>query len=114
MYRLHETDEAIQDLNLIAFNAYKYTREKDSGLDFLQKYDETVSALELFPLGFRGISIEYRGYEVRIDPFGNYNIFFVVDEARMYVIILRVLYEKQDWNRILRGSRRYHINGDVI
>ncbi len=113
-YNILETDEAIKDLHKISIQGYEYTRDKNAGIRFLENYSETVETLTQFPKGFRGISIEHRGYEIKIFPFANYNIFFIVREESKDVVILRVLYQKQNWGKILRIDRSYHLLGEAI
>jgi plasmid stabilization system protein ParE len=72
-------------------------------------YEKQVKSLATFPTGYRGISIEYRGYEIRMKPFGTYNIFFIVDEQNQRVVILRLLKDVQDWSQLLRLDMEYHI-----
>ena len=105
-----ETDEAINDVSDIAYKAYDYTRDKESGLVFIQLYEKTIESLAIFPNGFSSTDIEYRGYIIHIFPFANYNLFYVVDEEKRRIIILRVLYQKQNWQRILRVDTEYHIH----
>ena len=64
--------------------------------------------LSAFPIGYRGISIEYRGYEIRLKPFDTYNLFFIVDDEMGQIVILRLLKNLQDWKRILRMETDYH------
>ena len=78
--------------------------------DFLNRYDNEVKKLEFFPTGYRGIGLEYRGYEIRIKPFGTYNIFFVTDYEEQEVIILRILKDRQNWNDILQIHTTYHFD----
>lgn len=113
-YKVYETDEALRDLFSISVGIYEYTGDKASGENFIEKYSKTVESLNTFPMGFRGVSIEYKGYEIRILPFENYNIFFVVDYDGKKVVILRVLSQKQNWWKILRLGCFYHIQGEAI
>ncbi len=110
-YRILETDEALKDVNHIAVEAYEYTKDINSGISFLSFYDELVNSLKTFPFKFRGVSLEHRGYEIHIRPFRNYNLFFVVDWRKQEIVILRALYQKQDWERILRLDDVYHFRG---
>ena len=48
--------------------------------DFLERYDKEIQQLKTFPFGYRGISFEYQGMEIRLKPYATYNIFFVVDQ----------------------------------
>ena len=76
--------------------------------NFLDKYDKEVQRLTNFPFGYRGVSFEYRGYEIRIKSFGTYNVFFTVDIAEKQVFVLRVLKDRQDWKTILGSQDKYH------
>lgn len=110
-YRILETDEMIGDLSHISFAAYDYTRDRESGIKFLELYDLTIANLAIFPTGYSGVSMEYRGYEIHILPFGNYNMFFILDETKGIIVMLRCLYQKQDWQRILQIENKYHYQG---
>ena len=111
-HNILETDEVINDVSYISCKAYEYTKDKNSGLIFLQSYDKTIDNMAIFPNGFSATNIEYRGYKIHILPFGNYNLFYIVDETNLEVIILRVLYQKQNWQRILGVDDIYHIRNN--
>ncbi|MBS5065712.1 MAG: type II toxin-antitoxin system RelE/ParE family toxin [Hungatella hathewayi] len=90
-YSLLETREAFHDLDVMAAYMVEKFKNSDAAIRFLNQYDEAISTLKLFPFGYRGISFEYRGYEIKLKPFGTYNIFFIVNMNEGQVIILRVL-----------------------
>ena len=46
--------------------------------------------------------------DLRKCPCGKTNIFYVVNEARKQVVILRILHSLQDWVHQLRRNKRYH------
>ncbi len=110
-HKILETDEAINDLKRISCSAYTYTRDKGSGITFLQLYDTIISAISFFPEGFSTTSLEYLGYAIHIFPFGNYNLFYVICKSPKRILILRVLYQKQNWQKILKVDNSYHIHG---
>ncbi len=101
-YSLIETKESIEDVAHLAVYMIQEFKNHKAAFDFLEKYDNEVSTLSYFPFGYRGISFEYRGHEIRLKPFDTYNIFFVVDNTENTITILRVLKNKQDWKSILR------------
>jgi toxin ParE1/3/4 len=109
-YKILETDESINDVYFIAINAYRYTCDEQSGENVISLYNETVEWLREFPFGYRGISIEHRGYEIHILAFGNYNLFFYIDTSKNEIVVLRVMYQKQNWERILKVQNLYHID----
>ena len=113
-YRILETDEACRDAENIACEAYDYTRDVESGRRFLRSYDEKMRSLITFPMKYRGVSLEYRGYEIRMLPFENYNMFFVVNPMRKTITVLRVLYQLQDWMGLLMPDDVYHVHGRAI
>jgi plasmid stabilization system protein ParE len=113
-HKILETDEAIKDLHHISCKAYDYTKDKESGHIFLTLYDATTANMAIFPNGFNTTDIEYRGYIIHILPFGNYNLFYIVNDESKEVYILRILYQKQSWQRILRVDSSYHIRGNKI
>ncbi|MCM1050001.1 MAG: type II toxin-antitoxin system RelE/ParE family toxin [Clostridiales bacterium] len=109
-YSIIETMEAVDDvINFASYMMRKFKNYKAAD-DFLNRYDNEVNKLRFFPTGYRGIGMEYRGYEIRIKPFGTYNIFFVIDYNEQEVIILRILKDRQNWNDILQIHTTYHFD----
>lgn len=108
-YRLMATQETDHDL----FKLAKYMRDElcnpKAALDFYDEYEKQIQGLRTFPFGYRGISFEYRGYEIRLKPFDSYNIFFIVDAQKGEIVILRVLKDRQDWKTILQNHSEYHL-----
>ena len=113
-YKVLETDEILNDLEKIAFSAYEYTKDVESGKRFLDLYNTTIANMSRIPLGFSGVGFDYRGYEIHMLPFGNYNMFYVIKEEVHEIVMLRTLYQKQDWRRILHLENIYHRNGKII
>ena len=109
-YSVIETIEAVDDVINFASYMLKEFKNQKAADDFLEKYDNEVKKLGFFPIGYRGIGLEYRGYEIRIKQFGTYNIFFVIDYAEQEVIILRVLKDRQNWIDILQINTTYHFD----
>lgn len=107
-YRIRETNEAIQDVTNLAAYMINELKNHKAAMDFIDAYDKEAGNLITFPFGFRGISIEYRGNEIRLKPFGTYNIFFVVDTIDNIIYILRVLKDLQDWKSIIYSDYEYH------
>jgi len=107
-YNIRETNEAINDVSSLAAYMIEQFANHKAALDFLDRYDLEALRLTSFPFGYRGISIEYRGYEIRIKPFDTYNMFFIVDTTDNIIYILRVLKNLQNWQEILRTENQYH------
>ena len=112
--RILETDEAVDNLSHISREAYKYTGDKNSGLVFLNLYDATIANMAVFSKGFSLTDIEYRGHLIHILPFANYNIFYSLDDVNGIIYIHHILYQKQNWQRVLRVDNIYHIHGNEL
>ena len=65
-YRLQTTWKATEDVAGMAEYIVEKFKNSDAALSFLDKYDIEVQRLKNFPFGYRGVSFEYRGYEIRI------------------------------------------------
>ena len=107
-YRLQTTWKATEDVAGMAEYIVEKFKNSDAALIFLDKYDIEVQRLKNFPFGYRGVSFEYRGYEIRIKSFDTYNVFFTVDTEEHCVYILRVLKDRQDWKSIMANPLEYH------
>ena len=107
-YSIYESMEAVNDVTHLAEYMLNELYNPKAAERFIGEYDRQVNHLKLFPLGYRGVSFEYRGFEIRIKAFSTYNIFFVVDQVMNRVLILRVLKDRQDWKTILRKQGIYH------
>ena len=108
-YKIVETVEAGRNVENFAMYMMEAFKSKKAAFDFLKDYDKSVESLKTFPFGYRGVSFEYRRYEIRLKPFKSYNIFFTVDIEKEWIIILRVLKDRQDWQTILFQNTDYHL-----
>ncbi len=107
-YKVVMTQEALEDVSNLAIYMIDTFKNQKAADDFLDAYDRQVEVLSAFPIGYRGISIEYRSYEIRLKPFDTYNLFFIVDDEMGKIVILRLLKNLQDWKQILRMDTEYH------
>lgn len=109
LYKLKETNEAIKDVTELATYMIDRFKNQKAASDFVDRYDSEATQLCNFPYGYRGLSFEYRGYEIRVKPFDTYNLFFIVDSFEKTIVILRVLKDRQDWQTILSWHNEYHL-----
>lgn len=75
-YRVYESTEAVEDVTQLAEYLLNDLKNPKAAARFMGDYDRQVQQLKIFPFGYRGISFEYRGYEIRIKAFSTYNLFF--------------------------------------
>ena len=52
-------------------------------------------------MGYGTTGFVYRGYEIYMKPTNNHLLFYIIDEAKKIVTILRVLQDGMDWEYII-------------
>lgn len=109
MFKIRETQEAVKDVTNFAVYMIEKFENPIAASDFLMNYDKEVQQLKTFPFGYRGISFEYQGMEIRLKPYDTYNIFFVIEQDTHEITILRVLKDRQNWKAILSGETEYRL-----
>ena len=62
----------------------------------------------LFPLKFSDSGIQYRGYIIHKKGFESYLLFYIIDNEKQTVYILRILKDRMNWQRILQSNKIYH------
>ena len=110
MYKILESNEAIEDVYNIALYMLENFSNQKAADDFLTLYNRTANSLKMFPKGYDGTSIMYRGYEIHKTPFKSYCIMFVINDVLDEVVFLRVFNERQNWKSILKKKQLYHFN----
>ena len=64
--------------------------------------EEQVMSLEYMPARYSMVKDEpYVSLGVRLMPVENYNIFYVIDEFEQEVHVLRILYQRREWQNVL-------------
>lgn len=101
MYKIRETEKAIEDVSNLAIYMIEELGNQKAGTDFLDKYEKQIENLSVFPYGYRELKYYYRGYEIRKKSYDAYNIFFVINEQKKEIIILRVLNARQNWEDVI-------------
>ena len=96
------TPKAADDLD----NIYRYISEElfaeSSATNILKRIEKGIMALREFPFSCNYVSNEYlknKGYRKLIVD--NYIVFYLIEEEKDQVIIMRVLYGKQNYENLL-------------
>ena len=107
-YKVLVTDEAIDDI----FNSVKYIHIELGNPDAAEKLysnlNREVNNTGLFPLKFSDSGIKYRGYIIHKKVFESYLLFYIMDNEKQTVYILRILKDRMNWQRILQNNKIYH------
>ena len=101
-YTIKMTPKASEDLD----NIYRYISEElfaaSSAANILKKIEKGIMGLKKFPFSCNYVADEYlrnKGYRKLIVD--NYIVFYLVEEEKEQVIIMRVLYGKQKYENLL-------------
>ena len=62
---------------------------------------EAAKEIKKLPTGYSKTEFQYRGYDIYIKPYRTYLFFYVVDEQRQTVTMLRVLQDGMNWEYII-------------
>lgn len=69
--------------------------------NFTQKIKKAAQSLDTLPTGYESTGFQHRGYVIYYKPCQTYLLFFIVDDRKKEVIILRVLQDRQNWKYII-------------
>lgn len=101
-YNIKMTPKAAEDLD----NIYKYISEElfavSSAANILEGIEKGIMGLREFPFSCNYVADEYlrnKGYRKLIVD--NYIVFYLIEEEKDQVIIMRVLYGKQKYENLL-------------
>lgn len=94
----YSSRDDIREKKEYILNTFKY---KGLGKRFSDKIKRAVNQLKVFPNGYNTTGFQYRGYDIRMMSSQSYLLFFVIDEQKQEVTILRVLQDGQDWKYII-------------
>lgn len=100
-YRIEYTFSSRDDMREMKryiLDTFKY---RELGENFTRKMKEAAEGLKTLPTGFNTVGFQYRGYEIHLKPYRTYLFFYVVDEEKKVVTILRVMQDGMDWQFIL-------------
>lgn len=77
---------------------FKYREQAEN---FSRKIKRSLKGLDIFPEGHQQTGFVYRGYQICMKPHDTYLIFYVVDEPKQIVTVLRVMQDGMNWQYII-------------
>ena len=80
-------------------DTFKYRELGDS---FVKKMKEAEKSLKVLPAGYNTVGFQYRGYDIHLKPYKSYLFFYVIDEEKAVLTVLRVLQDGMNWEYILK------------
>lgn len=101
-YDIHITRAAERDLLNAADHIEYVLKNPKAADDLLDEAEKTINSLGDFPQKFRLVDDPVlSSWSIRFVIVNNYLAFYIIDEQKNMVIIVRFLYQKSDWNAIL-------------
>lgn len=101
-YTIKMTPKAADDLD----NIYRYISEElfatSAATNILERIEKEIMRLREFPFSCNCVADEYlknKGYRKLVVD--NYIVFYLIEEEKKQVIIMRVLYGKQKYENLL-------------
>ena len=101
-YSIKITPKADEDLEKIYSYISRELFSRQSAENLLDKIEESIMGLREFPFSCSYVDDEFlrnKGYRKLI--INNYIAFYMVDEEKMQIIIMRVLYGRQKYEDLL-------------
>lgn len=101
-YKIEYTFSSRDDMRKMKkyiLDTFKY---RELGENFTKKMKEATEGLKTLPTGFDTVGFQYRGYDIHMKPYRTYLFFYVVDNEKKTVTVLRVMQDGMDWQFILK------------
>ena len=102
-YRIHITSTAERDI-MSAADYIEFTLKNPKAADdLLVEAEAQINSLSELPEKFRFVDDPVlASWEIRFVIIKNYLAFYTIDKETQTIIIVRFLYQKSNWNAILR------------
>jgi len=78
----------IQAMKKHILESFKY---RELAENFSRKMKKAMKTLDVFPGAHKPTGFEYRGYIIYLKPYNSYLLFYVVNEAKKTITVLRVM-----------------------
>lgn len=108
-YKVLVTDEAIEDIfGLIRYIHLEFCNP-DAAENLYNNLNREVKNVGEFPFKFSDSGIKYRGYLIHKKVYDSYLIFYIINDKKKEVYVLRVIQDLMNWRTILRNKKTYHL-----
>ncbi len=102
-YRIHITSAAERDLNRAADHIEFVLKNPKAADDLLNETEKQINSLSEFPKQFQLVDDPIlSSWGIRFVIVNGYLAFYTISEEENLVIIVRFLFQKSNWNSILR------------
>jgi Plasmid stabilisation system protein. len=89
----------IQAMKKYIIENFKY---RELAENFSRKMKNTMKKLDVFPEAHKPTDFEYRGYRIYLKLANSYLLFYVVNEKKKIITVLRVMQDGMNWKFIIK------------
>jgi toxin ParE1/3/4 len=101
MYTIKYNEESLQELQEI-FD-YIAIDSRKRAIDYMEKMSKCIEQLSVFPnIGSKGKYHEFQEYGIRMLPFENYLIFYIIKEQKQEIGIIHVLHGSREYIELFK------------
>ena len=101
-YRVNLTQKAIDDIGEIFEYISSVLCEKETAINIINLLHKNILSLEEMPGRFRIYENEpWKSRGLHIMPVKKYLVFYMIDDDKMTVNIVRVLYGSRDYDKLI-------------
>ena len=101
-YRVEIAESGKQDVKNIKEYILEHFQYRELGESFSKKIKKAALGLDMFPQGHGKAGFVYRGYEIYLKPADTYLLFYIIDEQKRKVIVLRIMKDGMNWQFIMK------------
>lgn len=112
-YNVFVTDEALEDIWTFVSYIHRKLYNPDAAERLYHNLKREVNKVGHFPLQFSDSGIRYRGYVIHKKVYKSYLIFYIINDDKREVYILRILKDLMNWRIILHRPKIYHFSNYV-
>lgn len=102
LYKMEYTYSSRHDVRGMKEYILNKFRYHELGENFTRKMKEATREIKKLPTSYSKTGFKYRGYDIYIKPYRTYLFFYVVDEHRHTVTMLRVLQDGMNWEYLIK------------
>lgn len=97
MYKLVFLEQASADIDHYAEKIFEYTEHRSSVKEFFDSIKFTCDQIAAFPYSCPVYQpVRSLDFEFRVKAFGNYSLFYIVNEADETIVVARIVLTKSE------------------
>lgn len=109
-YRVLVADEALDDIFGLVQYIFVELCNPDAAEKLYYDLNREIKNIGNFPLKFSDSGFQYRGYTIHKKAYHSYLMFYIINDEKKEIYVLRVMKDLMNWQNILNQKRTYHFS----